>query len=110
MLQSLPTHFPDWSRTIKEPGADLILDPSAPLELPGKSDSQWRKWIGNMVPPLAAKAIAEEMLHSLELTYMGQTFELRGNGEIWVERLEQRQARVAALVEGRKRFWRISTP
>lgn len=98
MLQSLPTHFPDWSRTLQEPGAPLVLDASAPLELPGKSDSQWRTWIGNMVPVLAAKAIAEEMLHSLELSHTGQTFELRGNGEIWVERIEQRQARVAALM------------
>lgn len=41
--QGLPTHMRD----------------GRPLQLAGKSDARWRERIGNMVPPPAAKAIAE---------------------------------------------------
>lgn len=48
-LQSLPLVMPD--------GSPLVLD--------GNSQSSWRMHIGNMVPPDAAKAIAEAILRAL---------------------------------------------
>jgi site-specific DNA-cytosine methylase len=48
-LQGFPTHLPD----------------GRPFQLVGKADAKWRERIGNAVPPLAAKAIAEVILDAL---------------------------------------------
>jgi site-specific DNA-cytosine methylase len=49
MLQGMPSHCPD----------------GAPLVLAGSSDRVWREHIGNMVPPPAARGIAETMLRTM---------------------------------------------
>jgi site-specific DNA-cytosine methylase len=49
VLQSFPVRLPDGS----------------PFVLPGSSDSKWREWIGNAVPPDAAEAIARQVLRAL---------------------------------------------
>jgi hypothetical protein len=67
-LQGLPTRMPDGS----------------PLRLPGESQSAWREWIGNAVPPPAAKAIAERMLVALVEADLA-AFSLSGGHEVWVE-------------------------
>lgn len=53
------------------------------FELGGKSDSTRREWIGNMVPPLAAEAMAEEFGEAVLLARLGETFALSSK-EIWV--------------------------
>ncbi|MFZ5644787.1 MAG: DNA cytosine methyltransferase [Bacillota bacterium] len=66
MLQGLPTHMRDGS----------------PLQLAGKSDARWRERIGNMVPPPAAKAIAEVDLKA-KLMSIFNAWEL-SHSKIWV--------------------------
>lgn len=53
------------------------------FELGGRSDAARREWIGNMVPPLSATAIAEEIGEALLLAHLGETFTLSSK-QIWV--------------------------
>jgi site-specific DNA-cytosine methylase len=57
-----------------------------PLRLSGASVSGWRERIGNVVPPGAGRAIAEQMLATL-LTADAGGFAL-GSTEVWVEGYE----------------------
>lgn len=54
-----------------------------PLTLAGGSTSRWRMTIGNAVPPPAARAIAEQMLHTL-LVSDANGFILTADGKVWV--------------------------
>jgi hypothetical protein len=54
-----------------------------PLTLAGNSDARWRERIGNMVPPDAAEAIAEEILLSFLASEAKEEFRLTAAG-IWV--------------------------
>lgn len=54
----------------------------SPLQLAGKSDARWRERIGNMVPPPAAKAIAEVDLKA-KLMSIFNAWEL-SHSKIWV--------------------------
>jgi site-specific DNA-cytosine methylase len=54
-----------------------------PLVLAGTSHTEWRRRIGNAVPPPAAKAIAERMLTNLLAAASG-AFSLCGDGSVWV--------------------------
>jgi site-specific DNA-cytosine methylase len=65
VLQGLPTHIE-----------------GQPLKLAGKSDSDWRERIGNMVPVQAAQAIGETMLRAM-LPQLKNEFTL-GWTPIWV--------------------------
>ncbi len=90
-LQSFPTHFDDGSV----------------FELDGKSSAAWRTRIGNAVPPLAAQAIGESILRTLELNRMGAGFSL-SNEEIWVQpqelQVEEQQRREASETVARLRY------
>ena len=79
-------------------GLPVIGEDGAPLVLDGRSQSEWRKRIGNMVPVGAGEAIGSEMLRTLLSVDAGATFTLGGSG-VWVrrEREAQRQEREAAL-------------
>lgn len=74
-LQGFPTHLEDGS----------------PLVLHGNNDGKWREWIGNAVPPLTAKAIAETIGVALLQNDLGDTFTL-GTTDIWVIPANQRPA------------------
>lgn len=54
-----------------------------PLVMEGTSDQVWREHIGNMVPPAAAQAMAEEIGRALLLSWAGETFQLSST-PIWV--------------------------
>lgn len=54
-----------------------------PLVMEGTSDQTWREHIGNMVPPGAAQAMAEEIGRALLLSWAGETFQLSAT-PIWV--------------------------
>lgn len=56
----------------------------SPLVLTGSGSTKWRETIGNAVPPLAAKAIAEQMLVSL-ISADAQAFMLSSGGQVWVD-------------------------
>lgn len=60
-----------------------IMPDGRPLQLAGKSDARWRERIGNMVPPDAAEAIAEEILFSFLASEAKEEFRLTASG-IWV--------------------------
>lgn len=60
-----------------------IMPDGRPLQLAGNSDARWRERIGNMVPPDAAEAIAEEILLSFLASEFNDDFRLTTNG-IWV--------------------------
>lgn len=49
----------------------------------GHSDSAWREWIGNLVPPDAAAAMASVAARALLLARTGETFSLSSEN-IWV--------------------------
>ena len=66
-IQSFPLHNPD----------------GTPFTLVGNSDASHRERIGNAVPPLAAKAIAETMLVSLMASSAGEEF-IMSASPIWV--------------------------
>lgn len=53
-----------------------------PLVLAGKSHTRWREAIGNAVPPMAALAIAEQLLKTLLVASLGAWS--MSNDEIWV--------------------------
>lgn len=67
-LQSIPTTMPDGS----------------PLVLAGKSDARWREAIGNAVPPLAAKAMGNQVLVAWLMAKFEYEFTL-SQQEIWVK-------------------------
>ncbi|MDS1141757.1 DNA cytosine methyltransferase [Pusillimonas sp. SM2304] len=54
-----------------------------PLIMEGTSDQVWREHIGNMVPPAAALAMAEEIGRAILLSWAGETFQLSST-PIWV--------------------------
>lgn len=54
------------------------------LLLSGNSHTSWRERIGNMVPPTAAKAIADVMGETLLLAWSGETFTLSST-PVWVK-------------------------
>lgn len=60
-----------------------LVEPDECPSLPGKSDSQWREWIGNACPPPACTAIASEMGRALLLAISGETFVLSAT-PVWV--------------------------
>ena len=62
-------------------GFPLVIN-GKPLKLAGNSDARWREAIGNAVPPPAARAIAEVVLHAL-LVASENAWEMSSN-EIWV--------------------------
>ncbi|MFC4768720.1 DNA cytosine methyltransferase [Effusibacillus consociatus] len=66
MLQGFPTHLSD----------------GRPFQLEGGSDAKCREWIGNAVPPAAARAIAETILTTLMANLLGDW--LMSAEEIWV--------------------------
>lgn len=61
----------------------LRLEDGSPLVLAGNSDSKWREWIGNAVPPMAARAIASAIGEALLQADMGETYVLGTTG-VWV--------------------------
>jgi site-specific DNA-cytosine methylase len=65
-----------------------LVDPADPLcfHLEGSSDSAFREWIGNAVPPGAAQAMGEVALHTLLLAEQGESFRL-SDTPIWVRQL-----------------------
>ena len=62
-------------------GLPVIIN-AKPLTLSGNSDQRWREAIGNMVPPPAARAMAEVVLHAL-LVASENAWEMSSN-DIWV--------------------------
>lgn len=62
-------------------GLPVIIN-GKPLILAGNSDQRWREAIGNMVPPPAARAMAEVVLHAL-LVASENAWEMSSN-DIWV--------------------------
>lgn len=60
-----------------------LVEPDECSSLPGSSDSRHREWIGNAVPPPAARAIAGAMGHALLLALSGETFVLNAM-PVWV--------------------------
>jgi Site-specific DNA methylase len=62
-------------------GLPVIIN-GKPLLLSGNSDQRWREAIGNMVPPPAARAMAEVVLHAL-LVASENAWEMSAN-DIWV--------------------------
>ena len=65
-----------------------LVNPEDPLNfhLEGKSDSAFREWIGNAVPPDAAQAMGEVALQTMLLADAGESFML-SNTPIWVRPL-----------------------
>lgn len=76
-----------WHRpftTLELAALQSLFEPGETLELDGASDSRWREWIGNAVPPAAATAIGSVMAQTLLLAWSGETFIL-SSSPIWVE-------------------------
>ena len=74
-----------------------------PLKLSGENSTEWRRRIGNAVPPPAAKAIAERMLVNLLAASAG-AFMLDGTGAVWVAPKRTRgrpEERARVQVKGR---------
>lgn len=69
--------------TLELAALQSLVEPEEYLELEGLSDSAWRERIGNMVPPKAAKAIADVMGTTLLLAWSGETFMLSST-PVWV--------------------------
>lgn len=55
----------------------------APLILDGKSQAKWQERVGNAIPPPSAQAIGNEMLRTLLMSKLGQTFALSSTKQ-WV--------------------------
>jgi site-specific DNA-cytosine methylase len=66
-LQGFPSHLPD----------------GRPFQLEGCSDAKAREYIGNAVPPDAAKGMAESILLALSMSAEGETF-MFTHQDIWV--------------------------
>lgn len=81
-----------WHRpftTLELAALQSLVDPEdswVPWQLDGESDQAWRERIGNAVPSLAAKGIAEVMGETLLLAMTGETFRLSAQ-PIWVRPL-----------------------
>lgn len=81
-----------WHRpftTLELAALQSLVDPEdswVPWQLDGESDQAWRERIGNAVPSLAAKSIAEVMGETLLLAMTGETFRLSSQ-PIWVRPL-----------------------
>ncbi|MBQ0918327.1 DNA cytosine methyltransferase [Hydrogenophaga aromaticivorans] len=81
-----------WHRpftTLELAALQSLVDPEdswVPWQLDGESDQAWRERIGNAVPSLAAKSIAEVMGETLLLAMTGETFRLSAQ-PIWVRPL-----------------------
>ena len=75
-------------------GFDWRDGTGAPLLLDGKNRAKWQTRIGNAIPPPAAQAIGGEMLRTLLLSKIGQTFSLSAT-PIWV-----RPVALALTVDG----------
>jgi site-specific DNA-cytosine methylase len=54
-----------------------------PLLLDGKSQAKWQERVGNAIPPPAAQAIGNEMIRTLLMSKLGQTFALSSTKQ-WV--------------------------
>ena len=63
------------------------LEDGSPLVLAGSNDGKWREWIGNAVPPEAARAMAEQIGQALLQNELGETFVL-SMSEVWVQPLK----------------------
>lgn len=75
-----------WHRpftTLEGAALQSLIDPEDHFELDGLSDSDWRKRIGNAVPPAAAQAIGEVMFRTILAARSGMNF-LIDNEPIWV--------------------------
>lgn len=75
-----------WHRpftTLELAALQSLFDPEEVFDLEGGSDATKREWIGNAVPSLAAKGMAEELGEALLLAKMGETFTLSSKA-IWV--------------------------
>lgn len=75
-----------WHRpftTLELAALQSLFDPEEIFDLDGGSDATKREWIGNAVPSLAAKGMAEEIGEALLLAKMGETFTLSSKA-IWV--------------------------
>jgi site-specific DNA-cytosine methylase len=81
-LQSLYDPDEHWSAD-PQVMAEIIKRDRAMFRLDGNSDQMWREHIGNMVPPDAAEAIADELYNTLLLAWSGETFQLSAKA-IWV--------------------------
>lgn len=60
-----------------------LIEPEEYLQLEGKSDQDWREWIGNLVPPKAAKAIFEVIAQTFLLAKSGQN-QIITDMPVWV--------------------------
>ena len=75
-----------WHRpftTLELAALQSYVGPHEYLEMEGLSDTAWRERIGNLVPPDAAEAIGNEILRTLLMAHVGETFTL-GSTPIWV--------------------------
>ncbi|MCP3177283.1 DNA cytosine methyltransferase [Desulfuromonas sp. KJ2020] len=72
------------------------LEDGSPFVLAGNNDGKWREWIGNAVPPLAAKAIGEAIGESLLQADLGETFVL-GMTPVWVSPEKIRPSRIYGI-------------
>jgi site-specific DNA-cytosine methylase len=68
-------------------GLPVIDEHGRGITLAGNSHTDWRERIGNAVPPPAAQAVGESLLHALLAADSGATFTLGGTG-IWVRQEE----------------------
>lgn len=75
-----------WHRpftTLELAALQSLVEPEEHLMLEGMSDSQWREWIGNCVPPDTAEMIASLMGRAYLGSMMGETFMLSSE-PVWV--------------------------
>jgi site-specific DNA-cytosine methylase len=75
-----------WHRpftTLELAALQSFVDPDEMFTLEGQSDSQWREWIGNAVPPAAAEAVASCMGRAILAALTGETFRLSSE-PVWV--------------------------
>lgn len=63
----------------------VVFEDGSPLVLAGNNDGKWREWIGNAVPPEAARRIAASIGEALLQNEMGETFVLGMSG-VWVRK------------------------
>ncbi|WP_342248641.1 DNA cytosine methyltransferase [Sphingomonas sp. OTU376] len=90
-----------WHRpftTLELAALQSLFDPEEvfDFDLEGGSDATKREWIGNAVPALAAKAMAEEIGEALLLASLGETFTLSSKA-IWVS-----PVKMALAIDGRQ--------
>ena len=76
-----------WHRpftTLELAALQSLFDPEEVFDLDDGSDATKREWIGNAVPSLAARGMAEEIGEALLLAELGETFTLSSKA-IWVK-------------------------